>query len=194
MRKPKIDYVGKRYGRMTVTSYTPSYRDSSGKLKRAKVTCLCSCGTEKVVYLCNLKSGSTVSCGCAQKENGKRQVSLIQPKAWESNAIRLTTHGLSKHYLYSTWTNMMRRCHNSEDLAFPNYGGRGVFVCQEWHDPKAFLAYVDSELGIRPVDGTLDRKDNNGSYEPGNLRWATPQEQVENRRGHCPTCTCQVNP
>ncbi len=87
--------------------------------------------------------------------------------------------GLSDHPLYSTWNNMMARCYKPELEVYKNYGGRGICVCEEWHDFLGFL------LGVGPRPGpeySLDRVDVNGNYEPGNCRWATPAQQANNTR------------
>jgi hypothetical protein len=65
---------------------------------------------------------------------------------------------------------------------YPNYGARGITVCEEWHDPFAFYAYLDT-LGPCPEGYSIDRIDNDGDYEPGNIRWASSAEQRANSRG-----------
>ena len=83
------------------------------------------------------------------------------------------------HPLYGTWTQMLHRCNNPKHKDFPNYGGRGISVCAAWE--LDFWQFV-RDVGERPEGCTLDRIDNDGNYEPGNVRWATKLEQSLNRR------------
>mgnify|MGYP003440197233 CR=1 FL=1 len=85
----------------------------------------------------------------------------------------------NRHPLFFVWANMVHRCTSPKNSAYQNYGGRGITVCAEWLDNfQAFLADMEAswEHGL-----TLDRKDVNGNYEPGNCRWATSTEQARNR-------------
>lgn len=92
--------------------------------------------------------------------------------------------GLEKHPEYSTWRSMVRRCHSPSHKAYPRYGGRGIEVFSVWRTSfRAFILYLDTNLGTRPPNFTLDRIDNNKGYEPGNLRWASHSDQQFNRRG-----------
>ena len=87
-------------------------------------------------------------------------------------------HGLSGHPLYRTWASMLQRCENPRDSRYPDYGGRGIKVCAEWHDPRAFIAWIEENIGPRPGGRTaggrpaytLNRADNDGHYEPDNVR------------------------
>lgn len=105
-----------------------------------------------------------------------------------ANAIRMNlgnrTHGLSKHPLWATYQNMMTRCYYERSNSYKNYGGRGITVAPEWRgNPAAFIAWIEQNLGPRPEDMSLDRwPDNDGNYEPGNLRWATASQQRRHQR------------
>jgi hypothetical protein len=79
----------------------------------------------------------------------------------------------------NSWSAMLARCESKADSSYCRYGGRGISVCERWHDFWAFIA----DLGPRPSsDHSLDRLDPNGGYEPSNCRWATKGEQARNRR------------
>lgn len=81
------------------------------------------------------------------------------------------------HPLYVRWYGLIRRCEHPYVRDFPRYGGRGIRLCPRWHD---FWAFVE-DMGLPPSpQHTLDRIDNDGNYEPGNVRWATPTEQARN--------------
>lgn len=87
-------------------------------------------------------------------------------------------HGMSDTSTYNSWHSMLQRCENPNYPEYKYWGGRGIRVCVHWHDFQNFFA----DMGIRPNGLTLDRKNNDGNYEPGNCRWATIQEQRVNSR------------
>jgi hypothetical protein len=160
-----------------------------------KVPCRCDCGARRAVLLEKLLNGWSRSCGCLKRDKAKitGKANLL---AWSSSpegkaqaaalgrkSGRLSrTHGLSKHPLYGTWAQMVTRCTNPAYSRFADYGGRGIRVCDEWLDVTAFIAWIDANLGPRPAGMTLDRINNHGHYEPGNVRWATGIQQQANAR------------
>lgn len=123
--------------------------------------CQCSCGSQlKAIRSDGLIMGVVESCGCLQKE-------------------RTTTHGQTKSPHYYRWRHMMARCYDSNSKAYADYGGRGIKVCDRWHDISKFV--LDLPEGFKK-GLEIDRIDNNGDYEPGNVRWATDSQNSDNRR------------
>lgn len=169
-RRPRLFVAepGMRFERLTVLR-EERQRTAGGAMVWV-AHCKCDCGNEKTVAVNNLKGGQVKSCGCLQSE-----------RVAATNALR-STHGMSEHPHYFRWRNMLSRCYDPEDPHFENWGGRGISVYPEWQDPRAFAAYLDEVLGPCPEGHSLDRIDNDGNYQPGNLRWATPLTQRRNQR------------
>lgn len=139
------------------------YATVSSKQKRHYCIYECGyCGTEFKAQTGNINSRTTISCGCQRKINSQNII-----------------HGLTKHPLYDTWYNMIRRCTNPAYIQYKDYGGRGITVCEEWKDVRNFIKWAESTY----IEGhTLDRIDNGGNYEPTNCRWADVSTQALNKR------------
>lgn len=107
------------------------------------------------------------------RKNGSAEIDAPRETHGERNGGRSSPE-------YQAWQNMRERCTNSGRKDYPYYGGRGIRVCEKWD--KSFSAFL-AEVGRRPSPvHTIDRKETNGHYEPGNVRWATRAEQSRNRR------------
>lgn len=123
------------------------------------VLCRCECGTEIMRTAGPLKNRGARSCGC----------------------YRLR-HGLSRHPLYGIWRGILTRTGKPTDKSYPAYGGRGIRMCERWQGLPAGLLNFATDVGERPPGTSLDRIDNDGHYEPGNVRWATAKTQGNNKR------------
>lgn len=165
-------FSGQRYGRLVIEGDAGWHLYPSGFRKRL-VRCRCNCGKEATCYLAALRSGNTRSCGCLERRN---LAEIISKRVVHGDAVR--NRQASE---YRTWKSIIQRCTNPKQQNWEFYGGRGIAVCAEWrHDYAAFLAHI----GRRPTPThSIDRyPDNDGHYEPGNVRWATPKEQRANQR------------
>lgn len=169
INKRMIDLAGKRFGRLVVLGYTG--KQQQGKTKIIFVPtwlCLCDCGNRVLVEGGNLKSGKSQSCGCVRAEN-----LINNPPSF--------IHGGTYMTEYSVWRGMIQRCLNPNCSNFPRYGGRGIKICPQWRDFTVFLA----DVGKRPgPEYSLDRIDNDGDYEPGNVAWRTDKDQANNRNSN----------
>jgi hypothetical protein len=158
-----IDLTGQKFGRLTVI------KRAENKRGQTRWETLCECG--KVCFQTSnaLSSGHSKSCGCAKIE---------------ALTKRLTTHGQSvigyRSKEYGIWSGIKTRCYNTTRRDYKYYGGRGIIMCEEWRNSFiAFYAYV----GKCPDNmHSIDRINNDGNYEPGNVRWATKNIQFHNTR------------
>jgi hypothetical protein len=168
--------AGHKLGRLTVTDQFRSALDNKGR-PRSYWLCQCECGKEKWIMSQTLHAGKAKSCGCVAHEWFRKNIAPA-PKPWKRE--QETTHGKTNSKVYTTWECMIQRCYNPNNISFKNYGGRGIEICPEWR--KSFQAFYDA-VGEPPTSKhTIDRMDNDGNYEPGNVKWSTRYEQTHNRR------------
>lgn len=158
------DISGESFGSWTVVSF-------AGRVKNCSMwNCRCDCGTEAVVNGNSMIRGISKSCGC-------------QKRVYSTHGYtRGFTRGKKHPAEYTAWVAMKGRCYNPSNNRYHLYGARGICVCERWRGKNGFSNFL-SDMGPRPSENhSIDRKDNDGNYEPGNCRWATDAEQASNQR------------
>jgi hypothetical protein len=164
--------TGREFGRLAVVR--PTVKREHGSVIWL---CRCSCGNKRLVKVTarNLKSGNTRGCGCLYIENARAM------------GLRHTTHGQSKRGQesreYLAWREAKARCVRPSHQAYADYGGRGITMCVRWQ--RSFVDFFE-DMGKCPDGLTLDRRDNDGNYEPSNCRWTMWSQQNTNKRKRKP--------
>ena len=157
--------VGNKFGRLVVLR-------CAGKSKNNSLLyeCRCDCGNIVIKRGSHLRRQEVKSCGCLRKDESYRK----------TLKLKLQRHGHSRSPTYASWSAMKYRCLNSNHIAYAQYGGRGIKVCQRWLLFDNFLA----DMGMRPQGKTLDRINVDGDYCAENCRWAYPKQQSRNRKNN----------
>lgn len=161
-RRPDI-VAGNVYGRLTAIKMA-----EPGKRGQTRWVFQCECGNTITTDAIDVKKGKTKSCRCL---------------CTESFVDRNTKHGMCHTRLYGIYIGMKQRCNNPDNEAYKNYGKRGIKICDEWlRSPFSFFEWALSNGYAENL--SIERKDNNGNYEPGNCVWATMPEQSRNKRSN----------
>lgn len=160
--------IGIKIGKLTIVDI--SHKPNDGK---TYVKCHCDCGNFVDVLPNKLFGGQAKSCGCSKSKN-----ELLKNNSSTSSGN--FKDGRTKNPLYGIWKKMLDRCENPSAKHYDRYGGRGIKVCDEWHDFWKFVSWSDS-VGGRPKGYTIDRIDNDGDYCPDNCRWADWNTQTSNK-------------
>ena len=160
----KLDLANKRFGSLVVIG--ENGRDSWGAVLWR---CTCDCGRNTIARGSHLIRGATRSCGCGV------QISRKAPKK----------HGQSHSALFRRWMGMRNRCQNPNGSEYHNYGGRGIRICERWQNFSNF----DTDMGQTfREDLEIERKDNDGNYEPANCIWISHRDQQRNKRTNHLVC------
>lgn len=163
---------GERFGRLVVVRLAEKPRRDRSYL------CWCNCGVMTVVPSHALKSGNTRSCGCLKREKVPWGFKTRHGHSrWHPRKRAITTP------TYNSWKAMCSRCLWKGSSRWKWYGGQGVRVHDVWVGPGGFDRFL-ADMGERPEGMTLDRIDPFGNYEPSNCRWATWEQQADNKRSH----------
>lgn len=169
MAKP-LDLTGQKYGRLTAVNNT-----GKKNLRNFIWNFKCDCGSTVELPSGEVRRGRVGSCGCLGKELARERMKKIQSLGTEA----AKTHGMTNTRTFVSWDSMKQRCLNPNHKSYCEYGGKGVEVCDRWINSfENFLA----DMGERPIGTTLDRKDGSLGYTPENCRWATFEQQGNNRK------------
>lgn len=166
-----------KIGRLTVVG-EKKYTSKSGKTHPGYL-CKCDCGNYKTVCKSDFLGGKVKSCGCLIRDFNKTKIGNVYATMKKGNKNPYNRLVYYKR-IRSIWKNMRSRCENPNATSYNDYGGRGISVCDEWHQ---FIYFYNWAISNGYSDElSIDRIDVDGNYCPANCRWATAKEQARNKR------------
>lgn len=166
-----MSLIGKTFGRWKVVEQAESIRYKTSTPTRWK--CICSCGNSGIVRGLGLRRGTSQSCGCLHRDK---------------MAIKSRSHGLTGTAAYKAASAAFHRCRSPKSNMYRSYGGRGIEF--KFQSVPEMALWIISNLGPKPhLSYSLDRIDNNGHYQAGNLRWASKSDQRLNIRKNITDCS-----
>ena len=153
--------IGRRFTKWTITGPPIAIKNTQGRYK-VYYLCMCDCGWDKLVYVLSLLNGDSKSCGCLTRRG---------------DFVR--SHGMSQSALYGRWVGMVSRCTYASQRCYKNYGGRGIYVCDDWKIFANFQEWALSHGYEETLE--LDRIDNDGAYSPENCRYVSGGVNSQNK-------------
>lgn len=162
--------LGLKFNRLTILNEGDPHITTGGH-KHRTAECICECGTKVKTQLGSILNGRTNSCGCYSRE-------IASNRLYNKNI----KHGMYGTPEYNCWISLRKRCLNEKHASYPDYGGRGIKICDRWLE--SFQNFLD-DMGTKPsAKHSIDRINVNGNYEPLNCKWATRTEQSRNVRNN----------
>lgn len=166
-----IDITNQKFGRLTALHRLPNKKGG-----HVKWVFQCDCGNTAIITGKQVRRGGTTSCGCYRKEVAKKHAETILVKLEPHNKYIPSE---CKH-LHWVWSAMLQRCKNPKEKGYHNYGGRGIYVTEEWDSFRNFMLWAKKSGYQEGL--TIERVNVNGNYEPSNCTWIPRSEQSKNRR------------
>lgn len=172
-QKKSKDLINKTIGNLLVIKCTENKNKDSTYLWE----CKCTCGNIVYVATTRLTNGKTTHCGCKKSENISKALLKNSTKIIR---FKKKQHKLSRTSEYNIWTAIKQRCLNSKNISYPNYGGRGIKICNTWLE--SFDNFIE-DMGFKPSStSSIERIDVNKDYCPENCKWIEKRLQLRNTR------------
>jgi len=169
---PALKLEGRRFGKLVVRERAANYVSPKGA-NQSRWVCICDCGEPTLVLGNHLMKSNTTSCGCSSSRNAIGSKSVTHGHSVGRKVTRE----------YKSYSKMLERCLSPACEDYPDYGGRGITVCDRWNPIMggSFQNFFD-DMGKRPPNTSIGRIENDAGYAPENCEWQTPKQQANNKR------------